>query len=103
VNWIEDNDDYILMRSDFDQLIKDIRSVYISKNYLGLMSWLINRAFCIGSGIKGKIDITNSTIDKNKSLLLKVLYDVNKEAFLACFKEKSGGQENYELQKTLVN
>lgn len=90
VNWIEDNDDNILVRTDFDQLIEDIRLVYISKNYLGLMSWLINRAFCIGIGAKSKSDTMNSNLDKNKSLLMKVLYEVNKDAFLACFKEKSG-------------
>jgi hypothetical protein len=62
--------------------------VYISKNYLGMMSWLINRAFQIGSGVKGKLDTMQSTINTNKSLLFKTLYDVNKEAFLSCFSKK---------------
>ena len=84
VSWSED-DDMELMMLQFDELIRDIQSIYISKNYLGLMSWLINRAFCIGSGAKGKKDSMKSNTDKNKAALLKVLYTVNKDAFLACF------------------
>lgn len=85
VNWDEDKDEHLLLRSDFEDLISDIRSINISKNYLGLMSWLINRAFCITGGAKRNENIMKSNIDKNKSLLMKVLYSVNKEAFLQCF------------------
>ena len=81
----ENKEDYLLLRSDYDDLIKDIKLIYISNNYLGMMSWLINRAFCIGSGVKGNKKEIQSTINTNKSLLLKVLYDVNKEALLKCF------------------
>jgi hypothetical protein len=82
----DDNEDYfLLLRSDYESLIEDIRNVYISKNYLDLMSWLINRAFYIGSGVKRNKKDMISTINTNKSLLLKVLYDINQDAFLACF------------------
>lgn len=84
----DEEDGYLLLRNDFEQLIEDIRCVYISKNYLGMMSWLINRAFCIGAGIKSKQEKVQSTINTNKSLLLKVLYDVNQDAFLKCFSKK---------------
>ena len=87
-NRLNDNDtneEYILLRNDFDKLIYDIQTTYISKNYAGLMSWLINRAFCIGSGIKSKQSVMQSTIDSNKSLLLKVLYTLNPNVFLSCF------------------
>ena len=43
----EDSDEFLLMRNDFDEMIEDIRRINISGNYLGLMSWLINRAFMI--------------------------------------------------------
>lgn len=76
------NDDYLLLRSDFNDLIKDISQVYISKNYLGLFSWLINRAFVIGSGVKSKIGITQSQTDMNKSILLKTLYNINPQNLL---------------------
>ena len=70
---------------DFEELIDDIKSLYISNNYLGLMSWLIDRAFCITPSIKqNKMQIKNNT-NKNKSLLIKVLYDINSKNLLKCF------------------
>jgi hypothetical protein len=69
-------------------MIKDIQQTYISKNYLGLMSWLINRAFVIGAGVRSKTDIMASTINMNKAILLKTLYTVNPDALLKCFVSK---------------
>ncbi len=86
-NISDDDDDstYLLLRNDFDNLISDIRQVYISRNYLGLMSWLIDRAFCITTGAKRKSNVAENTTNNNKSLLLKTLFDINKDAFLQCF------------------
>ena len=84
-NTDESDENYILLRNDFDELIEDIRQVYISRNYLGLMSWLIDRAFCISVGARRNHHVLQSTINTNKSILLKVLYDVNKDALLKCF------------------
>lgn len=81
----DDNDNYLLLRKDFDQLINDIRSTYISQNYLGLMSWLIDRAMNITPEMAKHSSSVQTTLHKNKSLLFKVLYDVNHEAFLQCF------------------
>lgn len=82
-----DYDDYFLLRHDFEQLITDINTIYISRNYLGLMSWLINRSLCIGFGIvRNKNTKLSTMIDKNQSLLLKTLYTVNPDVFLKCFK-----------------
>lgn len=84
----DEYDNYLLLRSDFDKLIEDIRGIYISRNYLGMMSWLIDRAFSIGAGVKRNNATIMSTINTNKSLLMKTLYDVNKDAFLKCFSKK---------------
>lgn len=82
----DDNfNDYLLLRNDFDELISDIRSVYISKNYLGLMSWLIDRAFKITPNMKSNNAKIVSKINNNKAILIKVLYEVNKENLLKCF------------------
>ena len=81
-------DNYLLLRSDFDKMIEDIRGVYISKNYLGMMSWLIDRAFMITPNIRSNNSSIISTINTNRSLLLKILYDVNSVAFLQCFSKK---------------
>ena len=82
----DDNfNDYLLLRNDFDELISDIRSVYISKNYLGLMSWLIDRAFKITPNMKSNNAKIASKINNNKAILIKVLYEVNEENLLKCF------------------
>ena len=84
----DDNEQYLLLRQDFDNLIEDIKTVYVSKNYLGLMSWLINRAFSIGAGVRRNNDVILSTINTNKAILLKTLYTVNPDALLKCFISK---------------
>jgi len=81
----DENDNYLLLRSDYDSLISDIKSIYISKNYLGLISWLLDRAFLITPNIRSNDSNILTTINTNKSLLLKVLYDVNSSAVLKCF------------------
>ena len=81
-----DNIDWILLRSDFDELIKDIKATYISSNYDGLISWLIDRAFMISPQINSNSKSIRTIIHTNKSVLLKILYSVNPNSFLKCFK-----------------
>jgi len=85
---INDNESYLLLRSDFDNLLISLRSINISKNYLGLMSWLIDRAFVLTPQMKSNSNKIESKLKKNRSLLLKVLYDINKQNFLKCFDKK---------------
>ena len=93
-----ENDEYLLLRSDFLDLIDDIKKIYISKNYLGLMSWLIDRAFIITPGAKTNKDRSFSVINNNKSILLNALYHVNAKVLLLCFssnlKKKCQSVEN---------
>lgn len=85
-NTSEERDErFVLLRSDFENLVADIRKIYISGNYLGLFSWLIDRAFMINPGTKRNIGTMKSTINKNKSLLMKTLYEVNPNNLLRCF------------------
>jgi len=79
------HDEYLLLETNFDKLINDIKQVYISKNYLGLISWLINRAFLINHGVKANQQNMQSDINHNKSILLKVLYEINPSGVLKCF------------------
>lgn len=79
------SDDYLLLRSDFDKLINDIKSINISSNYLGLMSWLIDRNFVITPYIKCKEQQLKTTVNKNKSLLMKTLFEVNRKSLLTIF------------------
>ena len=78
---LNNDDEYFLLRNDFDDMIKDIRKIYMSKEYLGLMSWLIIRAFRLTPQSYQSFAKTY----KNKAILLKTLYDVNPQCFLQVF------------------
>ena len=82
--WNEGDVD-LLLRADFEELIRDIQKINISRNYQGMMAWLINRAFLITPNVKGKRELMDATTCKNKSLLMKVLYTINRNAFMNCF------------------
>lgn len=86
-NICNDDEQYIVLRSDFDNLISDIKNTYISSKYSGLMSWLIDRAFVISPKLKSLKNITLTSLNKNKPLLLKILYGINQKSFLKCFKK----------------
>ena len=79
-------EDWILLRSDYDKLLEDIRKLNLSNKYIGLMSWLINRAFMITPGIQRKSDTINTKLSKNRPILMKILYDLSPKMFLNCFK-----------------
>ena len=83
-----DKEDYFLLKNDFEQLIEDIQKNYISNNYLGLMSWLIDRAFIITNDVirNGKL---KTQINKNKSILLQTLYNVNPKLLLKCLSKNA--------------
>ena len=86
---MNNDDEYFLLRSDFDEMIEDIRQIYLSKEYKGLMSWLINRAFCITPNTQGRDHIILSKLNKNKSILLKTLYAVNPSSLLEIFSKNA--------------
>ena len=78
--------EWILLRSDFDNLVTDIRNAKISGRYVGLMSWLIDRALNITPNVS-RNRLLKTKLNTNQSLLLKVLYEVNSKIFLECFKK----------------
>ena len=80
----EENEPLLLM-DDYEQLIEDIKKIYISNSYIGLTSWLIDRAFCITPQMKSNTNTIKSTTNKNKSILLKVLFDINPHNVVKCF------------------
>ena len=80
-----DEDEYLLLRSDFDEMIEDIKRVHISKQYLSLMSWLIQRAFLLTPQAYN----SQSQTHRNKSILLKTLYEVNPSCLLQVFSKNA--------------
>ena len=89
----ENEEDYLLLDSDFDQLIEDIKQITFTKKYLGLMSYLINRAFNTSSKVKHKGRPIKTNLNKNRPLLLKTLYKLNPEQFLKCFSKNIKNKE----------
>lgn len=81
----EESADWILLREDFDKMLLDIRQVYFSKTYLGLMSWLIDRALLISPQLQQNKKAPNTEIWRNCSLLLSILYKINPKNFLMIF------------------
>ncbi len=100
---IEDNeelmysDESFLLRNDFDEMIQDIKQLSISKKYAGLFSWLLNRAFELTPGVKRNIVSIDSQTSKNKSILLKTLYELNPDVLLSCF---SSGEHLDEVEES---
>ena len=80
-----EDEDYFILRKDFDDLLSDISKIKISKDYLGLFSWILDRAFKILPGSIRNQRSISSVLNKNKSMLLKVLYDINSSNLLKCF------------------
>jgi hypothetical protein len=82
---LQDSENYILYRDDFDALIGDIRKCILPTKYLGIFSWLIDRAFVITPPLIKNRNKLITGLSRNRPLLLKCLYEVNSEALLKCF------------------
>lgn len=78
------DDSYFLLKMDFDNMIHEITKVYVSSNYIGLFSWLIDRAFCLSVSQKQNQYKVKSKIKKRRSILIKALYDINSANLLKC-------------------
>ena len=83
----KDESDYLLLRSDYEDLLEDIRRISLPNKYVGLMSWLVNRCFMMTPSVVQNRDKIQSKLSKNRPLLLKVLYDLNPNLLLKCFKK----------------
>lgn len=73
---------------EFELLIQEIKNIYVSNDYVGLMSYLIDRAFLITPQMKANKGTVDSITRKNKVNLFSILYKINPDAFLSCFAKK---------------
>lgn len=78
---VESVGDEFILRDDFENMINSIKQIYVSKDYVGLFSWLIDRAFHISEKTQKK----GVKTEKNRSLLLKTLYIINPSNLLKIF------------------
>ena len=79
----EEHESFLLLSSDFEQMITDIKQKDVDTKVL--IPLLIDRAFCITSGQKRNKDRIKTRINKNRSILLKTLYSLDKDTLLKCF------------------
>lgn len=86
-NAVDDIDDDLILRDDFDKMIESIKQIYVSKEYLGLFSWLVDRAFHMRVNINGGVKKQRAKTEKNKALLLKTLYTINPSNLLKIFQK----------------
>lgn len=84
-----EKEEYLLARNDFEDMIREMQSLYVSKTYLGLFSWLIDRAFIITPNIKRNTRTIERKTNENKSILLKTLYCINSNNLLKIFSNKN--------------
>lgn len=79
---------HLLLHADFDQMLEEISKIRLSSNYAGLFSWLIDRSLLITTAVANNSKSKNK-VKKNRPLLLKTLYTMNKNQFLKCFVQKN--------------
>lgn len=84
-NNIKETYDALWLQDEFDKLIEDIKRMYIGQQYVGLFSWLVDRAFLISPSMQSNKDTISSYTNKNKALLLKTLYTINPANLLKVF------------------
>lgn len=84
VNSVDDSE-YILAEINYDNLINELNKIHLSNGYIGLMSWLIDRAFLITPNMKKNRNSITRTTNKNKGFLLKVLFDINPKCVIKLF------------------
>ena len=75
------------MITAFDDMVADIQKMTLGEKYIGLFSWLLNKVF--SKDLEKEIDSEkfSNQLQTNKSVLLKTLYNVNKDVFLKCFEK----------------
>ncbi len=73
-----DGETFKMTEMKMDELILDLKNIYISGNYIDLMIYLIRCAFEKSE---------DNELSKIKNVLLKVLYELNPKTFLMCFKK----------------
>ncbi len=76
------------LQQDFDNLVAAIRSTYFSSQYIGLMAWLLDRSLGISNRVRAKIKDSQAATNKNRVVMMSVLYSVNKSSFLRCFSRR---------------
>lgn len=85
VSKVDEDENFEISERNFDEMMEDLRSCHISKRSIGVMSNLLNRAFRISAEMKQNKNGLESDLWRNKPVLIKLLYSINRECLLKCF------------------
>ena len=80
-----DTAEYYSLLENFEELVNDIRKMTLGEKYIGLFSYLLNKLFSDEAEKELNSEKFNNLLQTNRTLVLKVLYDVNKDVLLKCF------------------
>ena len=80
-----EGEEYFLLLDRFDELISDIRKLVIGEKYIDLFLWFLNKMF--SKNVEKEISSQKymNQLQTNRMLILKVLYEVNKDVLFKCF------------------
>lgn len=79
------NEGQDILDSNFEEFIEELKMTHVSKDYAGVFSFLIDRAFKITTGMKNAKTNCASNLWRNRPMLLRVLYAINPDILLSCF------------------
>ncbi len=69
---------------EFEKMIEELKSCYIPESSIGVVSNLLDRAFQISPKMKASKNALDSNLWRNKPVLIKILYSINKNCLLNC-------------------
>lgn len=93
-------DDYAAIETLFDELREDIKKISIPKEFDWIISHLIDKALLITPAVRNNQrgmkysgnGSRKNTLDKNRPLVLKTLYDIKPKVVLECFSKNISGE-----------
>ena len=75
--------DYLMSLERYEEFVEDLRQITLGKKYRSIILHLIRQAF----SLKNVDENYRGVVEKTRPLLMKILYDLNKQEFLECFKK----------------
>lgn len=79
-----DYENLIILESDFEDCVKELKKLKLGTKYKSLISWLVSTTFKASETDNKDI----KQLNKNKCLLLRVLYEVSPDTVINVFKKK---------------
>lgn len=80
----DEEEDYKIGEEEFEEMMDNLRRCYIPDHAIGVVSNLLDRAFRISSRMKTNQGTLESNLWRNKPVVVKILYGINKKCLFNC-------------------